>query len=167
MSTAGAVLALPALPGTSMAGVLTLMDDLSGLAGAAEGLRRRVEELTNLRSAELSTLLAVAGGADRTAVVAELTGQVDDGAAATLRALRSRGLVTRAGGPHPGTWRLTESGRVVQQQVEGLRIRVLHGIVGALGEQATDDLRSTVQALGSVLAPDVLPAPGPRSALRG
>lgn len=135
-----------------MAGVLTLMDDLTGLAGAAEGLRRRVEELTTLRSVELSTLLAVAGGAERTAVVAELTGQVDDAAVATLRALRARGLVTGAGDAHPGGWRLTESGRVVQQQVEGLRIRVLHGIVGALGEEAAGELRSTVQALAAVLS---------------
>ena len=149
MSTAGAVLALP---GTSMTGVLTLMDDLTGLAGAAEGLRRRVEELTDLRSVELSTLLAVAGGADRTAAVAELTGQVDDAAAATLRALRGRGLVASAGGVHRGTWRLTELGRVVQQQVEGLRIRVLHGIVGALGEEAAGELRSTALALAAVLS---------------
>ncbi len=161
------VLATPALPGTSMAGVLTLMDELTGLAGAGEGLRRRVEEMTNLRSGELQTLLAVAGGAERTVVVAELTGQVDDAAVATLRALRARGLVTGAGGAHPGVWRLTESGRVVQQQVEGLRIRVLHGVVSALGEQATDDLRSTVQALGSVLAPDVPPVPGRPAALPG
>lgn len=150
MSTA--VLALPALPGASMAGVLTLMDDLTGLAGGADGLRRRVEELTNLRSGELQTLLAVAGGAERTADVAELTGQVDDAAVATLRALRARGLVTGAGGAHPGAWRLTESGRVVQQQVEGLRIRVLHGIVRALGEESAGQLRSTVQALSAVLS---------------
>ena len=148
--TAPATLAPLAVP--SMAGVLDLLDDLTGLAGAAEGLRRRVEELTNLRSGELSTLLAVAGGADRTVVVADLTGQVDDAAEATLRALRARGLVTGADGAHPGAWQLTESGRVVQQQVEGLRIRVLHGIVGALGEEAAGELRSSVRALAAVLS---------------
>jgi hypothetical protein len=133
----------------SMAGVLDLLDDLTGLAGAAEGLGRRVEELTNLRSGELQALLAVARGADRTEVVGELTGQVDEAAAATLGALRRRGLVT---GAHPAGWRLTDSGRVVRQQVEGLRIRVLHGIVGALGEEAAGEFRSTVQALSAVLS---------------
>jgi DNA-binding MarR family transcriptional regulator len=143
----------PAVPAPiaapSMTGVLELLDDLGGLAGAADGPRRRVEELTGLRGGELQTLLAVASGVDRTADVAERTGQVDDAATATLRALRGRGLVSRT---HGESWRLTESGRVVQQQAEGLRIRVLHGILGALGEDAADGFRTTVQALATVLS---------------
>lgn len=142
-------LALAPIAVPSMTGVLELVDDLGGLAGAADGLRRRVEELTGLRDGELQTLLAVAAGADRTADVARRTGQVDDAATATLRALRTRGLVSRTGSD---AWQLTESGRVVQQQTEGLRIRVLHGIVGALGEEATGELRSTVRALATVLS---------------
>ena len=151
-----AVVPLDIRPGTSMTGVLALMDDLDLLAGAGEQARRQVDDLTGLRSGELQALLAVADGADRPAAVAEATGQVDDAAAATVEALRRRGLVTRASG---AGLRLTESGRVVRQQAEGLRIRMLHGVVSALGEQATGELRSTVQALGSVLSPDVPHAP--------
>jgi len=146
-------------PEASMTGVLALMDDLALLAGAGEEVRRQVDELTGVRSGELQALLAVADGADRPAAVAEATGQVDDAASATVEALRRRGLVTRA------PLRLTESGRVVQQQAEGLRIRVLHGVVSALGEQATGELRSTVQALGSVLSQQVPPASAGRLAL--
>ncbi|MBN1093125.1 hypothetical protein JKP75_11515 [Blastococcus sp. TML/M2B] len=152
MTAPPAELLLAGAPARSMAGVLTLLDDVAGLAGAVDGLRRRVEELTDLRSGELQALLAVAGGATRTDVVAERTGQVDEAAAATLRALRGRGLVTADDGGTSGAWRLTEAGRVVQQQAEGLRIRVLHGIVDALGEDAAAELRASVRALSTVLA---------------
>ena len=94
----------------------------------------------------------------------EVRRQVDDAAAATVLALRRRGLVTGASG---AALRLTEHGQVLRQQAEGLRIRVLHGVVSALGEQATGELRSTVQALGSVLTPEVPPASGARPALPG
>jgi hypothetical protein len=155
-------------PGTSMSGVLGLMDELTLLAGAGEEVRRRVEDLTGLRSGELQALLAVADGADGSAAVARATGQVDDAAAATVEALRRRGLVTSApGSARGGTLHLTENGRVVRRQAEGLRIRILHGVVSALGEEATEDLRSSVQALGSVLAPDAPRMPGLRSALPG
>ena len=63
--------------------------------------------------------------------------------------------------------RLTERGRAVQQQAEGLRIRVLHRVVSALGEQATASLRSSVQALGSVLSPEPPPTSDARRALPG
>jgi hypothetical protein len=158
----------PAGPrGDRMAGVLALMDELTGLAGAGEGLRRRLEELTNLRTGELHTLLAVADGAARPDAVAEVTGQVDEAAVATVAALQQRGLVTgsdgpAAGGAHAGPLRLTETGRVVQRQAEGLHIRILHGIVTALGEDAAGELRSTVQALGSALTAD-----GPADPLLG
>jgi len=150
-----------------MAGVLALMDELTGLAGAGEGLRRRLEELTNLRTGELHTLLAVADGATRPDAVAEVTGQVDEAAVATVAALQQRGLVTgsdgpAAGGAHAGPLRLTETGRVVQRQAEGLHIRIVHGIVTALGEDAAGELRSTVQALGAALTAD-----GPADPLLG
>jgi hypothetical protein len=159
-----AVVPLDIRPGTSMTGVLALMDELALLAGAGEEVRRQVDELTGLRSGELQALFAVADGAERTAAVAEATGQVDDAAAATVEALRRRGLVAGAPG---AVLRLTETGQVVRAQAEGLRIRVLHGVVSALGEQATGELRSTVQALGSVLSPGVPPASGTRPALPG
>ncbi|SDF02478.1 hypothetical protein SAMN05660662_0756 [Blastococcus aurantiacus] len=162
--SAAAVAPLEIRPGTSMTGVLALMDELALLAGAGEEVRRQVDELTGLRSGELQALLAVADGADRPTTVAEATGQVDDAAAATVEALRRRGLVTSASG---AALQLTEAGRVVRQQAEGLRIRVLHGVVSALGEQATDQLRRTVQALGSVLAPEAPPSSGARPALPG
>jgi len=157
-----AVVPLEIRPGTSMTGVLALMDELVLLADAGEEVRRRVGELTGLRSGELQALLAIADGADRSSAVAEATGQVDDAAAATVEALRHRGLVRRSPG---AALRLTESGRVVRQQAEGLRIRMLHGVVSALGEQATGELRSTVQALGSVLSPEVPSASGALPAL--
>ena len=157
-----AVVPLEIRPGTSMTGVLALMDDLALLAGAGEEVRRQVDELSGLRWGELQALLAVADGADRPAAVAEATGQVDGAAAATVEALRHRRLVT--GAP---VLRLTEHGRVVRQQAEGLRIRLLHGVVSALGEQAAGELRSTVQALGSVLSQELPPASGARPALPG
>ena len=160
--TPSAVVPLEIRSGTSMTGVLALMDELALLAGAGEEVRRQVDELTGLRSGELQALLAVADGADRPAAVAEATGQVDDAAAATIEALRRRGLVVR--GP---VLRLTESGRVVRQQAEALRIRLLHGVVSALGERATDELRGAVQALGSVLSPDAPAAFGARRPLPG
>lgn len=164
MTAPGAVVTSAGRPVPSMAGVLDLMDDLAGLAGAAEGLRRRLEQLTGLRGGELQTLLAVSGGADRTEVVAERTGQVDEAAAATLRALQHRGLVTGPGTGLPEAWRLTDSGQVVHQQAEGLGIRVLHGVVGALGEEATGEFRSTVQALVPALSLD---GPGEGDPLSG
>jgi hypothetical protein len=159
-----AVVPLEIRPGTSMTGVLALLDELDLLAGAGEEVRRQVDELTGLRSGELQALLAVADGADGPAAVAEATGQVDGAAVATVEALRRRGLVMEAPG---AALQLTEHGRVVRQQAEGLRIRLLHGVVSALGEQATGELRSTVQALGSVLSPELSPASGARPALPG
>jgi hypothetical protein len=155
-----AVLPLEIRPGASMTGVLALMDELALLAGAGEEVRRQVDELTGLRSGELAALLAVADGADRPAGVAAATGQVDEAAAATVLALRRRGLVTASSGT---ALQLTEHGQVVRQQADGLRIRVLHGVVSALGEQETASLRSTVQALGSVLSR----GPGARPTLPG
>ena len=157
------VVPLEIRPGTSMTGVLALMDELALLAGAGEEVRRQVDELTGLRSGELQALLAVADGADRPAAVAEATAQVDDAAAATVEALRRRGLVTGGSGVSLQLAR----GRVVRQQAEGLRIRLLHGVVSALGEQATGELRSTVQALGSVLSPELPPTSDARPALPG
>jgi hypothetical protein len=160
----GAVVPLEIRPGTSMTGVLALMDELALLAGAGEEVRRQVDELTGLRSGELAALLAVADGADRPAAVAVATGQVDEAAVATILALRRRGLVT---GASAAALQLTEHGQVVRQQAEGLRIRVLHGVVSALGEQETASLRSTVQALGSVLSPELPRGSGARPALPG
>ena len=49
---------------------------------------------------------------------------------------------------------LTEAGRVVLAQVEGLQIRALAALVEQLGEAEADRLRSAVAALGTTLEVD-------------
>ncbi|RBY90655.1 hypothetical protein [Blastococcus sp. TF02A-26] len=145
-------------PGARLATVLRLVDELDDVTRAATDVAARVEEATGLRRGELAALSAVADGARSAREVGRRCGQADDAAAVTTEALVRRGLLRRTGHPRApsgasgGTaLAITEVGRVVVQQAEGLRIRLLDSVVGALGPDETDRLRAAVQALTGVL----------------
>jgi DNA-binding MarR family transcriptional regulator len=139
--------------------VLGLLDDLTHLGQVVEGLARRLDGVSGLRAGELQALVAVAEGAEHPRAVARRTGQVDAAGPATVQALVRRGLLQWH--RHPASpdgpaslVHLTEAGRVVLAQVEGLQIRALAALVERLGEAEADRLRSAVAALGTTLEVD-------------
>ena len=151
----------PVEPVDRLGEVLGLLDELSALGRAGEVLARRLEAVSGLRSGEVQALAAVADGADHPRAVARRTGQVDEAAAATVRSLVQRGLLgrhrhpaSRAVGDGPSLVHLTEAGRVVLAQAQGLRIRALASVVRELGDDEADGLRTTVLALGTALTGD-------------
>jgi DNA-binding MarR family transcriptional regulator len=161
----------PAEPVDRLGDVLGLFDELSALTRTGEALARRLEAVSGLRSGEVQALAAVADGADHPRAVARRTGQVDEAAAATVGSLVRRGLLGRhrhpaspPTGEEPSLVHLTEAGRVVLAQAEGLRIRALASVVRELGDAEADGLRTTVLALGTALAGDA--APGTPAATR-
>ncbi|MBB3674566.1 hypothetical protein [Modestobacter versicolor] len=155
----GELLRAPAQPVDGLADVLGLLDDLSALGRVVDGVARRLDVVSGLRSGELQALAAVAEGAVHPRAVARRTGQVDEAGAATVESLVQRGLLGRHRHPaSPATEaslvHLTEAGRVVLAQVQGLQIRALAAVVQQLGDAGAASLRSTVSALGTALAAD-------------
>jgi DNA-binding MarR family transcriptional regulator len=153
-----------ACPGDRLLATLELLDDFSVLGRANDGLLRHVAGLAGLRAGELQALFAVSEGATDGPTVARTTGQVDRAGEATVEQLVRRGLVGRHRHPDAPDGRcdsaaleLTEAGRVVVQQAEGLMIRALHTVHGRLGDRRAGHLRGTVQALGAALAEQPLP----------
>jgi DNA-binding MarR family transcriptional regulator len=151
-------------PDDGVAAVLGLLDDLTHLGRVVEGLARRLDGVSGLRAGELQALVAVAEGAEHPRAVARRTGQVDGAGPATVQALVRRGLLQWH--RHPASTdgpaslvHLTEAGRVVLAQVEGLQIRALAALVEQLGEAGADRLHSAVAALGTALAVDRPTAP--------
>ncbi|MGY1744878.1 hypothetical protein [Blastococcus sp. SYSU D00695] len=149
--------ATPPPPGR-LGTVLELADELADVARATERVAGRVEEATGLRRGELAALSAVEEGAGSARAVARRSGQVDDAGAATVETLVRRGLLRRR--PHPGApsgaaggteLEVTDAGRVVLAQAEGLRIRLLDRVVGTLGPGDTAVLRAAAQALTGAL----------------
>ncbi|WP_029431798.1 hypothetical protein [Blastococcus sp. URHD0036] len=146
------------VPGARLGTVLELADELTDVFRATDRVVERVEEATGLRRGELAALLAVAEGARHPRAVARRSGQVDDAGDATTEALLRRGLLRR--GRHPAApagaagatvLEVTQSGRAVLQQAEGLRIRALDSLVGVLGPRDTAVLRAAVRALAEAL----------------
>lgn len=149
----------PAPPLDELTDVLGLHDDLSALGQVVDALARRLDAASGLRAGELQALVAVSEGAAHPRAVARRTGQVDQAGAATVDSLVQRGLLRRHRHPaSPSTEaslvHLTEAGRVVLAQVEGLQIRVLAALVQQLGDVDAASLRTTVSALGAALAPE-------------
>lgn len=148
----------PVPPVERLGEVLDLLDELSGLSRALEGVGRQLETASGLRGGELQTLVAVSEGATHARAVARGTGQADRAGAVTVEALVRRGLLRRERHPgspeHDGTAalvRLTEAGRGVLAQVQGLQIRALAAVVHQLGDTEAESLRGTVRALDAVL----------------
>ena len=155
----GALLRAPVQPVDGLGDVLGLLDELSALGRVVDGLSSQLEEVSGLRAGELQALVAVSEGAAHPRAVARRTGQVDDAGTATVEALVQRGLLGRHRHPaSPDTVtdaplvHLTEAGRVVLAQAQGLQIRALAAVVSQLGDTEAARLRSTVQALGGALA---------------
>jgi DNA-binding MarR family transcriptional regulator len=154
----------PADPVSGLTDVFDLLDDLTELGRVVDGLVRRLEGVSGLRAGELQALLAVAEGAEHPRAVARRTGQVDQAARATVQALVRRGLL-QAHRPPASTEgvasrvHLTEVGRVVLAQVEGLQIRALAALVEQLGRAGADRLRGAVAVLGTALSVDRPTAP--------
>lgn len=145
-------------PGDRLVTVLQLADELAEVANGASQVVSRVEQATGLRRGELAALTAVDEGAWHPRAVARRSGQVDDAGDPTTEALLRRGLLRRSThrGTPPGVagataLEVTEAGRVVLQQAEGLRIRLLDVVVGALGPRDTAVLRAAVRALAGAL----------------
>jgi DNA-binding MarR family transcriptional regulator len=156
----------PTRPVDGVTEVLGLLDDLTQLGRVVDGLARRLDGVSGLRAGELQALVAVAEGAEHPRAVARRTGQVDDAGLATVSALVRRGLLQRH--RHPASpsadgplalVHLTEAGRVVLAQAQGLQIRALAALVEQLGNAEADRLRSAVAALGTALAVDRSDAP--------
>jgi DNA-binding MarR family transcriptional regulator len=148
-------------PGDGLTDVLGLLDDLTQLGRVVDGLARRLEGVSGLRAGELQALVAVSEGAEHPRAVARRTGQVDEAGPATVAALVRRGLLRRHRHPaSPDTGseatlvHLTEAGRVVLAQAQGLQIRALAALVEELGETEAERLRTAVLALGTTLATD-------------
>ncbi|MGY1739392.1 MULTISPECIES: hypothetical protein [unclassified Blastococcus] len=146
-------------PSARLATALQLADELADVARATDRVAARIEQVTGLRRGELAALLAVDEGARHPRAVARRSGQVDDAGDATIQALLRRGLLRRGRGPGAAhragaepPLEVTEAGRVVLQQAEGLRIRVLDALVGALGPADTAVLRAAAGALTGALA---------------
>ncbi|WP_369138879.1 MarR family winged helix-turn-helix transcriptional regulator [Modestobacter versicolor] len=158
----------PDRPVDGLTDVLGLLDDLSALGRVVDGVARRLDAVHGLRAGELQALVAVAEGAAHPRAVARRTGQVDEAGAATVGSLVQRGLLQRH--RHPASpadeaplVHLTEAGRVVLAQAEGLQIRALAALVQQLGDVEAASLRTTVSALGSALAEDRPAAPALRT----
>jgi DNA-binding MarR family transcriptional regulator len=151
--------ARPADPAiTRLETALQLADELTDVVRATDRVLAGVEDATGLRRGELAALLAVDGGARHPRAVARRSGQVDDAGDATTAALVRRGLLRRGRHPDapPGAagataLEVTEAGRVVLQQAEGLRIRMLESLVGALGPRDTAVLRTAAHVLTGAL----------------
>ncbi|MGY1772062.1 hypothetical protein [Blastococcus sp. SYSU D00813] len=145
-------------PGDRLVTVLQLADELADVARGAARVVARVEQATGLRRGELAALVAVDEGAQHPRAVARRSGQVDDAGDVTTEALLRRGLLRRSAHPDAPSGaagatalEVTETGRVVLQQAEGLRIRLLDAVVGALGPRDTAVLRAAVRALAGAL----------------
>jgi DNA-binding MarR family transcriptional regulator len=145
-------------PVDGLTDVFDLLDDLAGLGRVVDGLSRRLVGVSGLRAGELQALIAVAEGAEHPRAVARRTGQVDEAGPATVAALVRRGLLGRhrhpaspAGAEQGSLVHLTEAGRVVLDQVQGLRIRLLAAVVAQLGDDEAQRLRSSVRTLGAAL----------------
>ena len=155
----GDLLRAPVQPVEGLGDVLGLLGELSALGRVVDGLSSRLEAVSGLRAGELQALVAVSEGAAHPRAVARRTGQVDEAGTATVEALVQRGLLGRHRHPSsPATVadaplvHLTEAGRVVLAQAQGLQIRALAAVVQQLGDTEAARLRTTVQALGSALA---------------
>jgi DNA-binding MarR family transcriptional regulator len=159
----------PARPVEGVADLLGLLDDLTELGEVVDGLARRLEGVSGLRAGELQALVAVSEGAGHPRAVARHTRQVDEAGLATVEALVRRGLLGRhwhpaspAVGSEASLVHLTDAGRAVLAQAQGLQIRLAAAVVQQLGDVEAEKLRSTVVALGTVLAVDRPGAAGTR-----
>ncbi|MEO8556853.1 MAG: hypothetical protein ABI474_09295 [Actinomycetota bacterium] len=137
--------------------VLGLLDELTKVARASEGLFRGVEQVTGLRAGEVHVLLACAYGASAVRDVARRIGELDDAAGATVESLIQRGLLARnhcedsgEGSSVPGFLQLTDQGAAVLEQIEGVQVRLLDTLVGGQGEQGVPGFRATLQAITEV-----------------
>jgi DNA-binding MarR family transcriptional regulator len=155
----------PLHPVDGLTDVLGLLDDLTALGRVVDGLARRLDDVSGVRAGELQALVAVAEGAEHPRAVARRTGQVDEAGLATVDQLVRRGLLGRhrhpaspVGAGEASLVHLTEAGRVVLDQADGLQIRVLAALLQQVGDAEAQRLRGTVRTLGRALA---APAPEP------
>jgi DNA-binding MarR family transcriptional regulator len=113
-------------PGGRLGEVLGLLDELTEVARASEGLSRGVEQVIGLPAGEVHVLLAVAYGTSPVREVAQRIGALDDAADATVESLIGRGLLarnhrddSRDGSSAPGFLHLTDQGAALLGQIEG------------------------------------------------
>ena len=106
--------------------VLGLLDELTEVARASEGLSRGVEQVIGLPAGEVHVLLAVAHSTSPVREVAQRIGALDDAADATVESLIRRGLLARNhrddssdGSSAPGFLQLTDQGAALLGQIEG------------------------------------------------
>ncbi|MGH3424707.1 MAG: hypothetical protein ACRDO8_08265 [Nocardioidaceae bacterium] len=146
------------VPPTRLGAALELLEDLDRIREGGDELMRGVEEATGLRLGEVQVLEVVSAGADHVRAVARRTGQPVEAARATVRRLVNRELLGRhhhrASGPaaRPSLLHVTEGGRAVLGQVEGMRLRLTEALLASVGRGESEHLRETVRALSSSLA---------------
>jgi len=114
-------------PGGRLGEVLGLLDELTEVARASEGLFRGVEQVIGLPADEVHALLAVAYGTSPVREVARRIGELDDAADATVESLIGRGLLarnhrdaSRNGSTAPGFLQLTDQGAALLEQIQGV-----------------------------------------------
>jgi DNA-binding MarR family transcriptional regulator len=148
-----------AQPGEDLEQTLDLVDRMTAMTRSQEQISRAIERLTGLRLGELQTLSAVAEGADHPRAVARRTGQADAAAEATVEGLCARGLLDRhhhplaRSGGRPRLVHVTEPGRVMLEQAEGLRVRLFDAVVGSLDETGADKVHDAVRSMADALDP--------------
>ena len=149
----------PARPVEGLTDVLGLLDDLAQLGRVVDVLARRLDGGSGLRAGELQALVAVSEGAEHPRAVARRTGQVDEAGLATVAALVRRGLLARHRHPaapvvagEASLVHLTDAGRVVLDQVQGLQIREVAAVVQQLDDAGVQRLRGAALVLRRALA---------------
>jgi len=132
-------------PGPRLGRTLMLLDEIDAAARRVRPVLRTVEHLTGLSPAQLTVLMAVDGDEPR---------PVDIGAATTAVALADRGLLRAAGWPLAaagGGWQLTDDGQAVLQQVQGLRVRIVDTVTGALDDAHLDEIRASLRRVAAAV----------------
>ena len=136
-------------PGARLGKALSLLEDVDRAAQRFQPLLRSVERMTGLPPAQVSALLAFAE-----------SGRLAEGATPedmALAALAAKGLVTSGRTP-PGvepegkSWRLTDTGGVTVEQVQGLRIRALDTLASTLSDRQIEQIQDALRGIGDALA---------------
>ncbi|UNX53671.1 MarR family winged helix-turn-helix transcriptional regulator [Georgenia sp. TF02-10] len=145
------------IPSAEVHESLDLAERMLALTGARADLLPTTEELLGLRSGEIQTLTAVAGGCDHPRSIARRTGQLDAAAVVTVDSLVERGLLARhrdvraPANADPALVHVTAAGEVVLRQAEALQLRLLDAVVDTLAEADGHLLREAMDRVEETL----------------
>lgn len=146
-------------PSSRVGLALILLDEVTRTADRLRPVLQAVEQVTGLQPAQVQTLLtfgqeapvAPTGAAGREATDRPKDWSTD----LMISDLVARGLLQAGpateGMPARHGLRLTDRGIAVLAQVQGVQIRILDTVVGALGDRRVAELRESLHAVGAVL----------------